>query len=440
MPAQAVPEDVQASERKETTMEGPTFYWGIGIENCWMAEHTEQNRPSKRLLDVYLLMQHYTMWREDLDKAAELGVKAIRYSVPWYRANPRPGVYDWSWISQPLDYMVHKLNIIPVIDLIHYGTPTWMENGVFNNDYAQRFADYTTAFARQFRGLVTHYTPHNEPQLGATYAGLNAYWPPYLTGLDGWAKVGLNIGKGMMLVSQALRAELKDAVLISADCLVNPAPADVEDAFRVNVRNGPADVRATFEYQVLTFPSSMVYGMVPPHSAFGQALINAGATEQQIAWFHHQAQVPDIVGCNYYPVCFDQPGVDNTTGVIQGQQELQRRLQQAATFFKRPVYVTETSAGYNDAEKGIWMQAAYDVIRLLRAQGVAVVGMNWWPLFETVQWAYRDTTKTVMECIYPGGWNNALFTIKEEFDGTLTRVHTGAADMYRNLIAAHPQG
>jgi len=69
-----------------------------------------------------------------------------------------------------------------------------------------------------------------------------------------------------------------------------------------------------------------------------------------------------------------------------------------------------------------------------------VAGMNWWPLFETVQWEYRDNTKTVTECIYPGGWNNALYVIEEQFGGRLARVHTRAADAYRDLIAARQRG
>jgi len=418
-------------------MAKPAFYWGVGIENCWMAEHNEKNRPSKRLLDVYLLMQHYTMWREDLDKAADLGVKAIRYSVPWYQANPKPGEYDWSWISQPLEYMVNKLDIIPIIDLIHYGTPLWMDNSVLNHDFPQRIAEYAAAFARQFKGLVNHYTPHNEPQLGATFGGNTAYWPPYLVGIDGWAKVGLNIGSGIILTSQALRAELPDAVLISADCLINPEPADVQQQLGVTVR---PEEREDFDYQVLTFPASLAYGTVQPNTLFAQALTHAGASQNKVEWFHTNAQLPDIVGHNYYPVCFDQPDSSNEEGLRRGVQELETRMEKAARFFGRPVYLTETSAGNNAEQKIAWMHAAYDVIARLRARDVPVAGMNWWPLFETVQWEYRDNTKTVTECIYPGGWNNALYVIEEQFGGRLARVHTRAADAYRDLIAARQRG
>jgi len=414
-------------------MPQPSFYWGVGLENCWMAEHDEPNRSPKRLLDVFLQMQHYAVWREDLDKAADLGVTAIRYSVPWYKANPRRGVYDWAWITEALDYIVNHLNIVPVVDLIHYGTPLWMDNGVLNHAYPQHIADYAAAFARQFRGLVTHYTPHNEPQVGATYSGLTAYWPPYLTGIDGWLRVGRNIATGMVLTTEALRTELSDAVVISADCLASPHPDQVQAQLGGFV---PEEVRADFAYQVRTFPASLAYGAVSPSGPFAAMLRDAGMPEPELAWFTTHAQAPDIVGHNFYPACFE-----NTTGLDHGRlkaatDELEARLQQAALFFHRPTYLTETSAGHTDEQKRAWMHAAHEAITRLRARGIQVVGMNWWPLFETLQWDYRDTTRTVAESIRPGGWNNGLYLIEEQFDGTLARVPTGAVAAYRDLIAA----
>ena len=77
------------------------------------------------------------------------------------------------------------------------------------------------------------------------------------------------------------------------------------------------------------------------------------------------------------------------------------------------------------------------MIAQLKQEGTPVVGMNWWPLYDSMMWDYRDNTKTVMECIQPGGWgwNNGLYTIKEHPDGKLVRVRTGAVDAYRKIIA-----
>jgi hypothetical protein len=82
-------------------------------------------------------MQHYEKWKADLQLASAVGVNCIRYSVPWYRSEPSPSTYDWSWIDGPIQYLVNELKIIPVLDIIHYGTPAWMEDGIADD----RFSD-----------------------------------------------------------------------------------------------------------------------------------------------------------------------------------------------------------------------------------------------------------------------------------------------------------
>jgi beta-glucosidase len=238
----------------------------------------------------------------------------------------------------------------------------------------------------------------------------------------------------MVLTSQALRAEIANATLISADCLAAPEPKEVRQKLRVAVADSE---REEFEYQVATFPASLAYGKVGPNSPFWAALGRAGVAEERLRWFAANAQLPDVVGHNYYPTI---EGVDVEVLATEGARQLEARLRRAAAFFGCPLYLTETSAGDTDEHKTAWMRAAHQTIAKLRQQGVAVVGMNWWPLFETLQWDYRDSVKTVAESITRIGWNNGLYLIEEQFDGTLARVRTGAADGYRDLIAAYPTG
>ena len=101
-------------------------------------------------------MQHYDKWKEDLDLVKEVGFNTLRYSVPWYKAEPKPGVYDWSWIDKPVEYLVDKLKIIPIMDLMHYGTPAWMADGVIDERFPEAIARYAAAMAAHFKGLVNH--------------------------------------------------------------------------------------------------------------------------------------------------------------------------------------------------------------------------------------------------------------------------------------------
>ncbi len=133
------------------------FTWATGIEDTFVAQ-TE--RVGERILDEYALTHHYLYWREDLDRAAALGVRAMRYGIPWYKVEPKPGTFDWAWIDRVIEYAA-RLGISLIADLMHYGTPLWLDNQFLNSSYPQRVAAYEAEFAARFRHLVSCYTPLN---------------------------------------------------------------------------------------------------------------------------------------------------------------------------------------------------------------------------------------------------------------------------------------
>lgn len=63
------------------------FIWAGGIEDTFVP----QTRLGHRALDEYELMGHYDHWREDLALLREVGVRAVRWGVPWYRVEPMQG-------------------------------------------------------------------------------------------------------------------------------------------------------------------------------------------------------------------------------------------------------------------------------------------------------------------------------------------------------------
>src|SRR5690349_393660 len=158
------------------------FLWAGGIEDTFIP----QAKHGLRALEEYELTQHYAQWRGDLARAASLGIGALRWGVPWYRVETAPGVFDWTWIDQVLDYMACALHIEPIVDLMHYGTPLWLEGSFAAADYPERVAAYAGAFAARYGELVRYYTPLNEPTVNADMCGRRGIWPPYQTGETGY--------------------------------------------------------------------------------------------------------------------------------------------------------------------------------------------------------------------------------------------------------------
>ena len=170
------------------------FCWATGIENTFIAHR----RPGLRALDEYELMQHYSLWRSDFDLVAESGVSSVRWGVPWYRVQPSPNHWEFGWVDDALDYLVNVKGICPILDLIHYGTPSWLDNSFINSSYPQRVAEYAAAVCERYKTLVPYVTPLNEPLVNADRCGRKAEWPPHLSGEDGYVKILMALARGIV--------------------------------------------------------------------------------------------------------------------------------------------------------------------------------------------------------------------------------------------------
>jgi beta-glucosidase len=103
---------------------------------------------------------HYRRWREDLDLTRELGIRFLRYGIPYHRINTASGVYDWAFTDEVLLEM-RRLKIEPLVDLCHFGMPDWLGNSFQNPEFPQAFAAYARTFAQRYP-WVKFYTPINE--------------------------------------------------------------------------------------------------------------------------------------------------------------------------------------------------------------------------------------------------------------------------------------
>ncbi|MEV8924461.1 beta-galactosidase, partial [Klebsiella pneumoniae] len=86
----------------------------------------------------------------------------LRWGIPWHVVSPERGRWDWSWTDRVLEGFAER-GLRPIVDLLHYGTPTWIEGEFAHPDYAAFVAEYAARAAERYRGLATDYTPVNEP-------------------------------------------------------------------------------------------------------------------------------------------------------------------------------------------------------------------------------------------------------------------------------------
>ncbi len=376
-----------------------SFIWATGIEDTFVP----QVRRGNRALDEYELMGHYDHWREDLALVSRLGVGAFRWGIPWYRVEPERGRFDWRWIDQALPYLVRDLGVNPIVDLMHYGCPSWLERGFADELYPEAVSEYAAAFAERYHSLVSWYTPLNEPAVTGLMCGRRGVWPPYLRGDRGFVKVLVQVALGMQRTIEAIKQVDEAAVIVH-----------VEATGMVYTEREELQSVAVEAREKAFLSLDLFMGRVTAeHSQFSW-LIGLGVSLHDLAALERGRQEFDILGLNYYPqwgtkeLHLDRRGLLRArTGVHDGSNFLDLiRL-----YFDRyacPLMITETSAHGSDDVRSAWLGRSLAAIKQARSLGIPVRGYTWFPLFTMIDWKYRTGNSPMEDYLLELGlfrWN-----------------------------------
>ncbi len=401
-------------------MDLTTFRWAVGIEDTFIGH---PHPRTGRVLDEYALIDHYRRWRSDLDLVAGLGVRTMRYGIPWYRVEPKPGRFDWRWTDRVLEHLVAKRGISPIVDLMHYGTPVWLERAFADPDYPTRFAAYAAAFAERYERLVSWYTPLNEPVINAVFCGRNGVWPPGSRGERGYVRVLLALAAGITETIRALRAAQPRAVIVhveSADWQSTDDPTLVD--------------QIRWSQTAHALPAELVLGRVDPSHAAWTWLVERGASADALLRLVEARQRIDVMGVNFYPH-LSRSHLERAGDVVRRRRryatgaDLAALLAQVHARFGLPVMVTETSDAARSSRRARWLEASVAGVRCARANGVPVIGYTWWPVYSLVGWNWRGGDRSL-----DAYWHHmGLWDITDAT--TLERVPTALVPRYQELVA-----
>jgi beta-glucosidase/6-phospho-beta-glucosidase/beta-galactosidase len=394
------------------------FLWATGIEDTFI---TAPWPATGRTLDEYELTGHYRRWREDLGLMAELGVRAARYGIPWHRVNPAPGKWDWSWPDRTLSCLL-ELGIQPVVDLVHYGLPGWIEGAYLHPDFHRLMAEYAGRLAERFRGSIRWYTPLNEPRITAWYCGKLGWWPPYRRGWTGFTAVMLGLCRGIVETAEALRSVDPEIVLAhvdATDVYESPDPTLAEEVER--------------RQQIGLLALDLVSGRVTSEHPLRGWLRRQGAADADLDRFLERPAPLEVAGLNLYPMFSRKVLVRSPRGLRVRMPYADAGIieQLARLYWERygvPVWISETAA--RGSRRRDWMRDSVQTVARLRRGGVPLVGYTWWPMFALVAWAYRQSSRPVSEYLEQFG----LWDLESGPNGDLLRVRTPLVDAYRALV------
>ena len=356
------------------------FLWAAGIEDTFVP----QTRPGHRALDEYELMGHYAHWREDLRLCRDLGLRAVRWGVPWHKVEPERGHFDWTWLDEVLPYVVEELKVEPIIDLMHYGCPFWLRREFANPDYPKRVADYAAAFAGRYHHLVKWYTPLNEPIINALMCGMRGLWPPYLKGEGGYLRIMLQIARGIIKTVNAIKAVDSSALMFHVDAtgMTRTARKDLEVLAREEKNRGHICY-------------DLISGRIREDHQLFSWLVRNGASPDAIDEISQQAIKLDVLGMNFYPqwstklLYIDKRGKLAFSETEQDGGGFKELITDHYERYNVPIVITETSAIGSDEVRERWLDSSVGMIKDLRSSGVPVLGYTWFPLFTMIDWRYR---------------------------------------------------
>lgn len=110
-------------------------------------------------------------WKEDLDRAAEGGQNAHRFSVEWSRIEPEPGRWDENALEKyrAMARGMTERGLKPIVTLHHFTDPLWLyeQNGWEEETVVALFEKFSRKVVEALKEYVNLWVTINEPNVYA---------------------------------------------------------------------------------------------------------------------------------------------------------------------------------------------------------------------------------------------------------------------------------
>ena len=358
--------------------------WG-GIE-CTV------NRVGDRYFDQVVLTGHQHRL-DDLDRFADLGIKALRYPVLWERVVPTdPAQPDWSWTDERLGRL-RELGIRPIVGLCHHGSgPRW--TGLLDPEFPHHLARYARAVSERYP-WVDAFTPINEPLTTARFAALYGHWHPHARDERQMVRALVHQCRAVQLAMREIRQVNPNAQLVQT-----------EDLGRV-WSTPPLRYQADYENERRWLSLDLLCGRVGKEHPLWQHLWWLGLTWEELGPLLEQPCPPDIIGGNYYvtserfldhrrrrypAVTHGGNGrdayadVETVRVLADWSPSPASLLEEAWQRYRRPVAITEAHLGSTPNEQVRWLSQVWQEANRLQESGVDIRAVTIWSLLGACDW------------------------------------------------------
>lgn len=355
------------------------FHWGFGIEDTFIGD---PHPVTGKVLDEYDLMDHYRLWKEDFDRIGTIGLDSVRWGIPWYRVQPEKDRWDWSFPDQVIPYVAQEKKLDIVLDLMHYGVPTWLKKAYLDPDYPSYVEEYTARVVERYGKYLRFATPYNEPHTACEFCGNRGEWPPYLSGYSGYFDVLKGVVRGTQRQTKLLQKAGIQCVQVECSGGSFAADPSLEEL---------ADFERTQQEMFFNCLTGDFAGLEDKMPVFARY----GLTEKDFQSFADHKCTIDIMGINFYPQFSYQDIAKGPDGqVIRSNhllwtEDLKKKILDRYARFKCPMMITETSVRDDNEMKKRWLREASKAVFSLYQKEIPVYGFFWFPIIDMYDWEYR---------------------------------------------------
>jgi beta-glucosidase len=386
---------------------------------------------------------HYHRWRDDIDIAADLGLRAYRMSVSWARLQPsgrgglNPAGVDF--YRQVLTALRDR-GIRPFVTLYHWDLPQVLEDagGWPERDTASRFADYAERTVAHLGDLVEDWIPVNEAWCVSFLGYVRGVHAPGRTDLAAGLRAAHHLNLGHGLAVQAIRAHSPHARIGTAVIVTDVDAASDSDADLAARSRADGSANRLFLDPLLkgSYPRDVVEhfdhtGAFDAVADGDMAVIAAPLDFVGINHYHHHVVAADpdepLLGVRELP---PEPPLTSVGWEIRPQSLLRVLARLRDEYTTLPIYITENGACFDDKvdangnvdddQRVDYLDGYLDAVAQAIHRGIDVQGYFAWSLMDNYEWAE--------------GYDKRFGLVYVDY-ATQQRILKKSARWYRDVIA-----
>lgn len=371
----------------------------------WGGLECSFNRVQDNYNDQLILSGHYERGSADIERFAELGIKALRYPVLWEKHKPAIDTkVDWKYSTERLTE-IRQAGIKPILGLVHHGSgPGYAD--FFDGSFAEGLGKYASEVAAQFP-WVEYYTPVNEPLTTARFCGLYGHWYPHKSNTLDFLKILLAECKGIVLAMQEIKKINRAAKLIQTEDI-----GKTQSSYKLQYQANFENKRRWLSFDILA-------GKINEQHPLWDYLMYVGLTKEDFTFFQQNFCSVDIIGVNHYITSerYIDDNIDKfpshtiggngievyadveavRVGKNEGPEILFKEVWER---FKLPIAITEVHLHCTREEQLRWFYYVYNAANKLKEEGGNIIAVTAWALLGSFDWC---NLLTKQEGIYEAG-------------------------------------